>query len=146
MLRPQNVQYNPPDNTIMYISNKISGDDAPYPLVPPDIPWYLLVLVYSVRDRNKRLVNKLFTSLYKVEYVKIIIFLFISKLMYLYWQYLRNFTFTCAHNENNTLPNYWFCQEGRMSIKLHVVFKNYFWHITCEPRWVLHQNPCKLIK
>ena len=55
----------------MYISQKCTGSNTPV----------LPLLVFSINDRNKRLVNNMCTKLIKVEIKKIIIILHV-KLMY----------------------------------------------------------------
>ena len=55
IFRPQKVQYSSPNK--MYISQQFSGSD------PPGHP----LLVFSIRNRNKRLVNNQCTSLNEVK-------------------------------------------------------------------------------
>ena len=111
---PQKVQYNSPNK--MYISHKFSGSDTPSPSL----------LVFSIHERNKSLVNKLCTSLIKFKFKKFIIFFISIYINVFYCQYLRHFTVVCVHNESNTnchLQKKISCQSGKISTKLYAEFK-----------------------
>ena len=120
----------------MYISSKFSGSDTPGPTL----------LVFSISDRNKRLVNNLCISLNKV---KLKMYNYSSyQVNVFYCQYLRQFAVACVqlcimkvilcHLQTR------FCENGKINTKLHAEFKNNY-RDTFQTQ-TLHPNSCKFVK
>ena len=114
----------------MYISQQFSGND------PPGHP----LLVFSIRNRNKRLVNNQCTSLNEVKIIKIY-YHSSYQVNVFYCQYLCHFVVACVHNESNTssFVKKDFCQNDKLSTKLHTEFKNNSGD-SSQTHWALHPN------